>query len=92
MGVAMANYPAPMGNGCSTAYDANGTCLVIAGEEEGLFVASFDMDAIRKRRLKTIHGNAYRRPHRYGLLLHSEQEDIWHRTDGNGRPYEPSMR
>ncbi len=92
MGVAMANYPAPVCNGCSTAYDANGTCLVIADEKEGLFMASFDMDAIRERRLKTIHGNAYRRPHRYGPLLHSEQDDIWQRIDGNGQPYKPSTR
>ncbi len=92
MGMAMANYPAPEQNGHSVAYDAAGNCLVMAGEEEGIFMAAFDMDAIRERRAKTIYGNAYRRPHRYDLLIRQEQESIWHRIDGNGQPYQPSAR
>ena len=92
VGVAMTNYPAPQHNGCSVAYDAEGKCLVKANAEEGLYMASFDLNALRRHRAKTIHGNAYRRPHRYGLLLQSDRMPVWQRTDGNGKIYDPQAR
>ena len=92
VGVAMANYPKPTHNGHSTAYDASGKCVVEAGEKEGIFLAKFDLEAIRKRRGRGIGGNAYRRPHRYGILTSPEKDEVWNRIDGNGQPYDSRKR
>lgn len=92
VGVAMTNYPKPVNNGHSVAYNASGDCLVLADEEEGIHMATFDMDHIRERRGRSIHGNAYRRPHRYGDLLKTDRDEVWQRTDGNGKPYNPAVR
>lgn len=92
VGVAMTNYPKPVNNGHSVAYNASGACLVLADEEEGIHMATFDMNHIRERRSRSIHGNAYRRPHRYGDLLKTERDEVWQRTDGNGKPYDPAVR
>lgn len=81
MGVATCNYPAghPDCNGHSSAFDgvaylpdlagSRDTCLVEAGGEEGIYLADFDMDMLRAYRKTEVHGNAYRRPECYGLLL-----------------------
>jgi predicted amidohydrolase len=74
--VAMTNYAAPQENGHSVAFDAvafdkhgtRETCLVEAGEEEGVYLAEFDMDAIRAWREREVWGNAYRKPRHYTLL------------------------
>jgi N-carbamoylputrescine amidase len=59
VGIAMANYPAPFDNGHSSAYhcaawDRAGqprdTLIVEAGEEEGIFLATFDVDDMRSFR------------------------------------------
>jgi predicted amidohydrolase len=92
LGVAMANHAHPYQNGHSVAYSSSGKCLVMAGEDEGVYLATFDMAAIRKHRRKSIHGNAYRRPHRYQLLLTPEKDDVWQRIDGIGQPYDGSKR
>ena len=92
VGVAMANYPAPHQNGCSVAYDAGGKCLVQAHEKEGIYMAAFDLNVLRQHRAKTIWGNAFRRPHRYGLLLEPDRAPVWRRTDGNGNAYDPRVR
>jgi N-carbamoylputrescine amidase len=90
--VAMANYPAPKNNGHSVAYDCSGNCLVEAGEEEGVFLAEFDLEDLRKHRRKRIWGNAYRRPHRYGEITSMEHDGVWNRIDGNGIPWEREKR
>lgn len=77
LGVAMANYAAPRENGHSVAYspivfDEGGGCvdprLVEAGSEEGVFVAEFDLEAIRAYRAREVWGNSYRKPYAYELL------------------------
>ena len=80
-GIATCNYPSPHPdcNGHSAAYDgvaylpdlmgSRDTCIVEAGEAEGIYMASFDMDMLRDYRANEVHGNAYRRPELYGLLL-----------------------
>lgn len=58
VGIAMANYPTPKENGNSCAYDCvawkdgkdRDTLIVKAGAEEGIFIASFDVDEIRNFR------------------------------------------
>ena len=92
LGVAMTNYPKPVNNGHSVAYNASGECLVLADEKEGIHMATFDLDDLRDRRGRVIWGNAYRRPHRYGDLLKTERDEVWQRTDGNGKPYDPAVR
>ncbi len=92
MGVAMTNYAAPYQNGHSVAYASNGNCLQMAGEQEGVYLARFDLTAIRKARRKSIYGNAYRRPHRYQLLSSPEKQETWSRIDGIGQPYDGNSR
>ncbi len=92
MVVAMANYPKPEQNGCSCAFDSSGKRLAMAEDGEGMVLASFDLDELRRSRAKSIHGNAYRRPHRYQALVSTERDPVWQRTDGNGNPFEPEKR
>ena len=77
LGVAMANYAAPAENGHSVAFSPvcfgeNGRSLdplvVKAGQAEGVYLAEFDMDAIRAWREHEVWGNAFRRPSRYLAL------------------------
>lgn len=80
-GIATCNYPAghPDCNGHSAAYDgvayvpdlpgSRDTCIVEAGGEEGVYMASFDMDMIRDYRRSEVHGNAFRRPTLYAVLI-----------------------
>jgi predicted amidohydrolase len=89
-GVAMANYAAPQLNGHSVAYDAaafreneepRDTLLVEAGEREDVYVAEFDMDALRAYRAREAWGNAYRRPRLYGMLAAEEVSPPFVRPD-----------
>ncbi len=77
VGAAMTNYAAPQENGHSIAFDGMGydrderelnSLVVEAGEEEGVYMAEFDMDKLRQYRRLETWGNAYRRPGSYGIL------------------------
>jgi N-carbamoylputrescine amidase len=95
VGVAMANYaaPHPYCNGHSVAFDAAGALLVQAGEGEGIFMAGFDLEKLREYRSTTVWGNAYRRPHRYGLLTSMDAEGPFKdRKDGFGKPWDRAQR
>ncbi len=84
VGIATCNYPAshPDCNGHSAAYDgvaylpilsgSRDTCLIEAGENEDIYMASFDMEMLRGYRSREVHGNAFRRPEIYGALLDPE--------------------
>ncbi|MDQ1557962.1 MAG: N-carbamoylputrescine amidase [Pyrinomonadaceae bacterium] len=89
-GVAMTNYAAPQLNGHSVAYDAaafheneepRDTLIIEAGEREDVYVASFDLDALRAYRTREAWGNAYRRPRLYGLLTAEEVSPPFVRPD-----------
>lgn len=78
VGVAMTNYAAPHFNGHSVAYspiavDRAGhsldTLIVEANEDEGIWLAEFDMSAIREYRARECWGAAYRRPELYDRLI-----------------------
>jgi predicted amidohydrolase len=78
LGVALANYAGPPDLGHSQAYDGmaftrNGlsrnTRLVEAGEEEGIFIAAFDLDRLRAWRKREAWGDAFRKPGRYAPLV-----------------------
>ena len=79
--LAMTNYPAPHCNGHSIAVDpvcfcpegtSRNTVLTKAHEEEGIFLARFDLEGIRAYRRREPWGNAYRRPERYTALTSRE--------------------
>lgn len=74
VGVAMANYAAPQLDGRSVAFDVDGATLVQAGAEEGVFVAKFDLDRIRRWRVEE-RSNIWRRPEVYGNLADRETID-----------------
>ncbi len=101
LGVAMANYAAPQENGHSVAYDpvafsdderSLDTLLVEAGPAEGVYLATFDMDRIRAWRQHEAWGNAYRKPHRYGLLTSMAVEDPFVRKNHDGQTYDRAKR
>jgi N-carbamoylputrescine amidase len=86
VGVAMANYPAPVPNGeyCNghsiafdgVCYEPDGTPrdhkLVEAGHEERVFLAAFDLDEMRAYREREPWGGAYRKPAAYAALATRE--------------------
>ena len=81
MGIVTCNYPAsvPDCNGHSSAYDgvaylpeltgSRDMCILEAGEEEGVFIAEFNLEMMRDYRSREVHGNAFRKPKKYELLL-----------------------
>lgn len=81
VGVAMANYPGSEYLGCSVAHSPIAfdrkwapldTTLVQAGAEEGIYMAEFDLTAIREYRARQIWGNAFRKPRAYDQLRRTE--------------------
>lgn len=81
LAIATCNYPAgvPDCNGGSTLFDgvaylpelesSRDTCILQAPEAEGIYLAALDLDQLRAYRAAEVHGNAYRRPEKYALLL-----------------------
>ena len=83
VGVALANYAAPQENGHSVAYDGIAfsvdersldMTLVEAGRAEGVYLAAFDLDALRAYRAREVWGNSFRRPELYGRLTSAAVE------------------
>lgn len=84
LAIATCNYPAsvPDCNGNSTLFDgvaylpelegSRDTCVFQASGEEGVFIAELDVDMLRQYRESEVHGNAYRRPHKYCDLIKKE--------------------
>jgi predicted amidohydrolase len=97
VGVAMANYAVPESpsdscdvcNGHSMAF--SGICygegghlehkLIEAGEDEGVFLATFDLAALRSYRKNGTWGDAYRKPHTYEALVANAPAVIFGRAD-----------
>lgn len=101
VGVALANYAAPQENGHSVAFDpcafdtqgnSRDTLVIEAGENEGVYLATFDIDLIRAYRERESWGNAFRKPHRYSLLTSLDVEKPFIRTNDRGEVYERTMR
>ncbi|WP_067929343.1 carbon-nitrogen hydrolase family protein [Alicyclobacillus shizuokensis] len=89
VGVAMANYVGP-GWGRSAAYHPcvfteNGrvtdSTVVEADESEGVWIAEFDLDALRRYRERETWGNAYRKPSAYGRLVDTHVQPPFLRKD-----------
>ncbi|MGQ0602416.1 MAG: carbon-nitrogen hydrolase family protein [Anaerolineales bacterium] len=100
VGVALANYAGPNNFGHSVAYDGvafgkNGSrdmTIVEAGEEEGVFMAALDLDALRDYRRRESWGNAFRRPRRYGLLTSPVVLPPFVRMDEHGERWDMERR
>ena len=93
LGIATVNYPEgkPDCNGHSTAFDgivykpgepgSRDTLIMEADEKEGIFIADFPIDEIREYRTTEVHGNAYRHPAKYKLLVSEKIEEPFIRED-----------
>ncbi len=96
LAVATCNYPAavPDCNGGSSLFDgvaylpdlpgSRDTCILQAGEEEGVYLAALDLEQLRQYRAREVHGNAYRRPKQYAPLLDERREAPFLRPDYRG--------
>ncbi len=89
---AMANYPGEHFEGRSVAFTSEAELAVEAGKEEGIYMATLDVSEVRRRRRKSIWGAAYRKPHRYQILVSPEKDPIWKRIDGNRRLWKAEDR
>ncbi len=79
--IATCNYPeaVPDCNGGSSIFDgvaylpelehSRDTCILQADGKEGIYMAGLDVEQLRSYREKEVHGNAYRHPGKYGLLV-----------------------
>lgn len=96
LGIATANYAfgQPDCNGHSTAFDgiaygeirenvmeARDTLIIEAGETEGIYMAAMPVSKIRNYRQREVHGNAYRRPSKYHLLVEEAKTEPFIRAD-----------
>lgn len=93
LAVATCNYPAgkPDCNGRSTVFDgiayssdepvSRDMQLLEAPEDEGIYLAEIDLTALREYRQTEVHGNAYRRPRKYGLLVSEQRQFPFLRED-----------
>ena len=93
IGIATCNYPSgqPDCNGHSSAFDgvaylpempgSRDTCILEADGSEGIFLAEFDLEMMREYRRNAVHGNAYRHPQKYHLLIEETINAPFIRTD-----------
>lgn len=91
--IATCNYPTgkPDCNGHSTVFDgiaylpgllhSRDTCILEAGEDEGIYLAQLNLSQLRKYREHEVHGNAYRRPSKYSILIREEIKKPFIRKD-----------
>lgn len=93
VGIATVNYPKgkPDCNGHSTAFDgiayrpseagSRDTLIIEAGEDEGIYIADFPVEEIREYRSREVHGNAYRHPQKYKMLISEDIREPFIRDD-----------
>ena len=94
VGIALANYPGGDEEGHSCAFDpipyplegdphegSIDPTVVRAGREEGIVLARFDMDRIRRCRSEETQGDAYRKPRTYAALTRDEVRPPFIRPD-----------
>ena len=57
------------------------TCLLQAGPEEGVYMGELDLLQLRQYRQTEVHGNSYRHPQKYGILVETKKEAPFIRKD-----------
>jgi N-carbamoylputrescine amidase len=92
VGVAMTNYALPNQNGHSCAFDAGGDEIIVANDNEGVFIAKFDIKRIREIRGGTIYGNTYRRPNKYKIITSMDVDSIFITKDARGEIFDRTKR
>lgn len=92
LAIATCNYPAgvPDCNGGSSVFDgvaylpelpdSRDTCILQAGEAEGIYMAELDMEQLRDYRRREVHGNAFRRPQKYRALVETAVQEPFIRS------------
>ena len=93
LAIATCNYPIPVPdcNGGSSLFDgiaylpevegSRDTCLLQAGPEEGVYMGELDLLQLRQYRQTEVHGNSYRHPQKYGILVETKKEAPFIRKD-----------
>lgn len=93
LAVATCNYPGTVFdcNGGSSVFDgvaylpgrndSRDTCILQADGAEGIYIAELDLAQLRQYRESEVHGNAYRHPAKYGLLVNTKIERPFIRED-----------
>ena len=91
--IATCNYPedVPDCNGGSSVFDgvaylpelsgSRDTCILQAGTKEGIYIAELDLEQLRSYRKSEVHGNSYRHPKKYGMLLETAINEPFIRND-----------
>ena len=69
MAFAICNYPSPQQDGQSAAFGPDGDMVLRAGPDEGVFIAEFDIEAIRQYRSTTFSGDAFRKERFYRPIV-----------------------
>ncbi len=94
-GMALANYAGGMGGRSMAfdpvAFDQNGSrdnLIIEAGEEEGVFLADFDLDQIRNYRQRETWGNAFRKPHLYSGITSMAVNEPFVRVNQAGERFD----
>ena len=72
--------------------DVGAQYLAVRRDDEGVYLARFDLDAIRAYRERETWGNAFRRPDRYGPLTATDVEEPFVRVDAQGERYDRVRR
>ena len=93
LAIATCNYPetVPDCNGGSSVFDgvayvpeldgSRDTCLLQADGQEGIYIAELNLDQLRTYRNEEVHGNAYRHPSQYKLLIDTKIDPPFIRKD-----------
>lgn len=93
LAIATCNYPetVPDCNGGSSVFDgvvylpemddSRDTCILQADGKEGIYIAELDLEQLRNYRENEVHGNAYRHPKKYGLLVDTKIDKPFVRND-----------
>lgn len=93
LAIATCNYPetVPDCNGCSSVFDgvvylpemdgSRDTCILQADGKEGIYIAELDLEQLRNYMGNEVHGNAYRHPKKYGLLVDTKIDKPFVRND-----------
>lgn len=91
--IATCNYPenVPDCNGRSSLFDviayfpdipdSRDMCIMEAEGSEGVFVIDVDLGMLRDYRKREVHGNAYRHPSKYSLLVETVVNEPFIRSD-----------
>ena len=79
-------------NGRSCMFHADGQEILIADKEEKVIIGEINLQSVREIRANTVWGNAFRRPHRYGILISDAVEKVFQRENAFGEPFESKER